>query len=218
MGRFFLGLRSRCDTLRASPRLPRPSGDLTSLTAFTLSARRETAPCRSSCGRMPPQPSPADRFRSGPHATQLGEAQCVLGIRGCAGYAALNRPARGNELNRCRLDWFGCHTDYHELAVGPRPSISSVVALELGAVARMTLAPPSFCSACAALVVLTVDVQAALRVSWQRRVLLRRARPPQPYIHICSRIECRGGLNRLRPAPRPGHPAMRRCAVRHCRL
>ena len=38
------------------------------------------------------------------------------------------------------------------LPFGPRPSINSDIAFELGAVARMTCAPPSFCNSSAALV------------------------------------------------------------------
>ena len=40
------------------------------------------------------------------------------------------------------------------LPFGPRPSINSDMAFELGAVARITCAPPSFCNSSAALVAL----------------------------------------------------------------
>src|ERR1700724_761518 len=44
------------------------------------------------------------------------------------------------------------------LPFGPRPSISSDIAFELGAVARMTCAPPSFCSSSASFVDLRAPV------------------------------------------------------------
>ena len=40
------------------------------------------------------------------------------------------------------------------LPFGPRPSISADIAFELGAVARMTCAPPSFCNSSAGFVAL----------------------------------------------------------------
>ncbi len=42
--------------------------------------------------------------------------------------------------------------DGRRAVFGPRPSINSDIAFELGAVAKITCAPPSFCNACAAFV------------------------------------------------------------------
>jgi hypothetical protein len=53
---------------------------------------------------------------------------------------------------RCDFNGVKSCTDHHELPVRPRPSISSDIALEFGAVARITWAPPIFCSSCAAFV------------------------------------------------------------------
>jgi hypothetical protein len=67
-------------------------------------------------------------FNHGTHAAQFSEAQGILGIGGCS---------RGPAL-----------------PFGPRPSISSDIAFELGAVATITWAPPSFCNSSAAFVAL----------------------------------------------------------------
>jgi hypothetical protein len=91
-------------------------------------------------------------FNHGTHTTQFGEAQCVLGIGWCARSPTLNGSTSADELHRCDLDRIECHANNDELAVRPEPWMSSDMALELGAVARITRAPPSFCNSSTALV------------------------------------------------------------------
>src|SRR5580700_427302 len=56
------------------------------------------------------------------------------------------------------------------LPFGPRPLISSDIALELGAVARMTCAPPNFCNFLGYVRHFVIDVHARSEFPCERRV------------------------------------------------
>ena len=82
------------------------------------------------------------------------ETQRILGIGWCSGGPALNRSTSADELFGRDLNGIERRTNHHEPAVGPGPSIRSDIAFELGAVARITRAPPRLCNSSAAFFVL----------------------------------------------------------------
>ena len=82
------------------------------------------------------------------------------------------------------------------LPLGPSPSISSDIAFELGAVARITCAPPNFCNASAAFVArLNAEVTQAADPLDGNEVAGQRTTVPQRVIGGDAGAEQRGGFD-----------------------
>src|SRR5712691_2301547 len=95
----------------------------------------------------------------------------------------------------------------------PSPLISSDMAFELGAVARITCAPPSFCNSSAAFVALLSMY--TLAPSFLRTPSFQvHGRSRQPCSQIYSQIGFQGGRGRQRLAPQRDCPATRRYVAR----
>src|SRR5579864_8778959 len=115
----------------------------------------------------------------------------LLPVMSCDGVTSIGSDARPITTN---------------LPFGPKPSIKADIAFELGAVARITCAPPSFSNSCAALD-FSPSMYTLAPSFLQEIQSRRRARSLQRCNRIYLRIECQGGPGRRSLESRPDRRA-----------